>query len=309
MMISLKNVCLNCGKVGHQLRLCDQAIISYGIICFNISKELNIDNKLIENFFYNKFLDIEEYNYTNLDNIKYIPYFYDKIKILMIRRKFSLNYLEFVRGKYDLKDINQINKIFKLMSAEENIKIRNSNFDELWNELWKYTAKNKIYQKEYNLSKIKFEELKKNNFFNLLDNDNLSSYDVPEWGFPKGRRNINETNLDCAVREFIEETTVDLNELHILERLNCISEEYAGTNGVNYKHIYYMASSDNTAKINITDNYHEEIGDIEWCTIPDAINKLRPYYDKKIKIIHLIYFFLINLVIDIKLKDNKQITI
>jgi 8-oxo-dGTP pyrophosphatase MutT (NUDIX family) len=28
----------------------------------------------------------------------------------------------------------------------------------------------------------------------------------PEWSFPKGRRKIKENDLDCAVREFCEET-------------------------------------------------------------------------------------------------------
>jgi hypothetical protein len=121
-----------------------------------------------------------------------IPQFYDKIKILMVRRKQSLNYIEFVRGKYDLYNIQHLAKIFSLMTREENLKILSSNFDELWNEIWKETAKSKIYQKEFNLSKLKFEELKENNFFNLLEDSKLSQYNEPEWGFPKGRRNSNE---------------------------------------------------------------------------------------------------------------------
>jgi len=164
-MNSPKNVCLNCGKQGHQFKSCDEPIISYGIVCFNIA---DINNKQIENFFYNKFLDIGEYNYSNLNNLSLIPNFYDKIKILMVRRKHSLNYIEFIRGKYDIDNKQQINKLFKLMTIQENIKILNSNFDELWNELWKETAKSKIYQKEFNLSKLKFEDLKANNFYNLL---------------------------------------------------------------------------------------------------------------------------------------------
>ena len=43
---------------------------------------MGITNKHIENYFYNKFIDLSEFNYSNLNNIKMIPYFYDKIKIL-----------------------------------------------------------------------------------------------------------------------------------------------------------------------------------------------------------------------------------
>jgi 8-oxo-dGTP pyrophosphatase MutT (NUDIX family) len=306
-MNSPKNICLNCGKQGHKFKSCDEPIISYGIVCFNMVSIVN--NKQIKNYFYNKFLDITEFNYTNLNNLNLIPHFYDKIKILMVRRKQSLNYIEFVRGKYDLYNIQHLAKIFSLMTREENLKILSSNFDELWNEIWKETAKSKIYQKEFNLSKLKFEELKENNFFNLLEDSKLSQYNEPEWGFPKGRRNSNEKNLNCAIREFIEETNIYSNYLHILERLNCITEEYVGTNSVNYRHIYYVASTNEEIEIELdvnNENQLEEIGDIKWFTIPEAINKIRPYYEKRIQMIHQIYFFLINLVVDMK-GVNKQV--
>ena len=293
-MNSPKNICLNCGKHGHQFKSCNEPIISYGVVCFNMGTTIN--NKQIENYFYNKFLDIGEFNYSNLNNLNLIPHFYDKIKLLMVRRRNSLNYVEFIRGKYDLNNIEHIAKIFSLMTREENLKIYQSNFDELWCELWKETSKSKIYQKEFNLSKIKFEKLKENNFYDLLENSKLSNYDEPEWGFPKGRRNSNEKNLKCAVREFIEETNIDTNQFHILERLNCINEEYAGTNLINYRHTYYLASTNNEIELEV--NNLEEIGDIKWFTISEALSKIRPYYEKRIQMIHQIYFFLINLVVD-----------
>jgi ADP-ribose pyrophosphatase YjhB (NUDIX family) len=45
------------------------------------------------------------------------------------------------------------------------------------------------------------------NLNQLIDESN--KYDVwsePEWGFPKGRRNYQEKDYECAVREFCEET-------------------------------------------------------------------------------------------------------
>lgn len=303
-MNSSQKFCLNCGKQGHHIKSCDNPILSYGIICSNIGSLVN--NKQIKNYFYNKFLDIEEFNYNNLNNLTLIPHFYDKIKILMVRRKNTLNYIEFIRGKYDINNIEQLTKIFNLMTRDENLKIISSSFIQLWNELWKETANNKFYQKEFNLSKLKFEELKKNNFYNLLEESKLSQYNEPEWGFPKGRRNSNEKNLNCAIREFIEETNINSNHFHILERLNYVTEEYIGTNLVNYCHIYYLASTNNEIELDINKNQLEEISDIKWFTIPEAINKIRPYYKKRIHLIHQIYFFLINLVIDMN-KINKQI--
>lgn len=305
-MNSQKILCLNCGKTGHQFKSCNEPVISYGIICFNIDSNLNISNKSIENYFYNKYIDIEEFNYSNLNNLKLLPLFYDKIKILMIKRKNSMNFIEFLRGKYDPSDKSHLKNIFTLMTREENLKILSCNFEFLWNELWKDTAKSKIYQKEYNLSKLKFEELKENNFYDLLDDNNLSNYHEAEWGFPKGRRNTNEKNIMCAAREFNEETNLGFEHLHLLERLSCANEEYIGTNGIKYKHIYYLASSDKELELSINNDYQiYEIGDMAWFTIPEAIEKIREYHDKKITMIKQIYFFLINLFIDIEKNQNK----
>lgn len=306
-MYQSKNICLNCGKYGHQLKACNEPVTSYGIMCFNLDSSLNINNQLIEQFFYNKFINIGEFNYANLDNIKLISDFYTKIKILMIRRKDSLNYIEFIRGKYNSKNKEELNNIFQLMTREENIRIRSNNFEKLWNDLWKKTAKSKIYQKEFNISKLKFEELKTNNFYNLLSDKNLSSYTEPEWGFPKGRKNYKEQNLNCAIREFYEETAIDLSNLYLLQRIDCVEEKYTGTNLIDYKHIYYLGLINNHVKLGIySKNQYYEIGDIKWFTIPEAINKIRDYYKNKINILYQTYFFFINLITNIKMVNKMN---
>jgi ADP-ribose pyrophosphatase YjhB (NUDIX family) len=300
-----KKLCANCGRGGHSIKKCTEPINSYGIICFSIDENINIKNREIENYFYNKFIDMDEFNYNNLENIKYLSFFYDKIKILLVRRKHSLNYVDFIRGKYDENNKEQLSKMFHYMSYDENIKIKNNNLENLWNDLWKNTAELPIYKKEFCLSLKKFGYLKEHNFFDLLDNNKLSQYSEPEWEFPKGRRNYFEKNLNCAIREFYEETNINKSKIHILERLNNLEEEYIGTNLIQYKHIYYLASSEdrinNEEKIQLNNN---EIESVCWFTIPELLEKIRPYYETKIKLIHQIYFFVINLII--KLNKNNS---
>ena len=64
--------------------------------------------------------------------------------------------------------------------------------------------KSKIYIKEYNKSKKNFKILKDNNFYDGL----ITKYEEPEWEFPKGQRNNDETKIDCGIREFEEETNI-----------------------------------------------------------------------------------------------------
>ena len=301
-------------------------INSYGIICFNVHNLIDIsieeiikyissNNQILDkinnnqlNTLENKQLNTLENNQLNnfknnqLNNFENKIDNYDKIKILMIRRRHSLNYVQFIRGKYTLFNLN---KIFKLMTKSENILIKNNNFEYLWNELWCDTAKNKNYKKEYLNSKNKFNKLKENNFYNLLEENNMSDYLEPEWEFPKGKRNNKETSLLCAMREFKEETNININNINIFKNIECIDEKYKGTDNKYYKHSYYMAISNNNFKLN-TIEHISEVGDINWFNINDALNKIRNYNINKLELINNIYYFINKIICEIY-KDNKNI--
>jgi hypothetical protein len=71
----------------------------------------------------------------------------DKIKFLLIQRKHSFSYVEFIRGKYDENDLIEVNKLLNLMTKDEIEKILTNDFTTLWTDLWKKTSKHKAYQR------------------------------------------------------------------------------------------------------------------------------------------------------------------
>ena len=163
--------CNNCGKRGHTFGQCKLPILSYGILAYRLDG------------------DVE--------------------KLLMIQRRDSLCYIEFLRGKYKIDDKEYLKILFSNFTKEEINKILTKEFDELWYSLWMTMAfKNTRVRNEYNRSKINFNKLKSLDFFKDLINEINIIYDEPEWEFPKGRRNTNEYNKDCAIREFTEETGI-----------------------------------------------------------------------------------------------------
>lgn len=230
--------CNNCGNEGHLYRHCRLPVLSYGILCI------------------------------------------DKDKVLMIQRKDSLSYIEFLRGKYDIYDSKYLVKLFNGCSLEERDNIKNLSFDELWIKLWFSLDPKKQTErmiKEYNTSKEKFNILKNNNLNELLDNCD-TNYTTPEWEFPKGRRNNRETNIKCATREFEEETDLTDKEYILLDNVAPLSEEYIGSNGVRYKHIYYIAFYKGSRELKInTERYEQytEISDIAWLSFDDCFKILR----------------------------------
>jgi 8-oxo-dGTP pyrophosphatase MutT (NUDIX family) len=293
-----KLYCLNCGKNGHITKKCLCPIISIGIICI----KLNIDeielNSIISysKKIQNKYLfsideihklkklkkKIDLINNDNFDNI---------IEYLLIRRKNSLNYVEFIRGKYDINNSDYLQKTINFITKEEKNLIRTQNFDILWKDLWGEEINNTNL--EYKESQDKFNQLKNglfikkneiNLFFSLdkLINDSIYNFYEPEWGFPKGRRNSKEKNIDCAKREFEEETTI--NNINIVN-ITPLEETYIASNNLKYKHIYYISQiNDKNYELKIDNNNLNqkiEIGDIRWFNFKESLNIIRDYNIEK----------------------------
>ena len=297
MTLNKNKYCNNCGKYGHVNKSCPHPVTSIGILCFKSTNTLKINYKDFERYVSKKYINIDNYNFEHIDTLFKLDMVKNNIKFLLIRRKNSLNYIEFIRGKYEKNDNEKLVSMFELMTREEIKKIKDNDFEYLWNELWKKTSNYKIYQKEFNKSKKKFNQLKDSKKLEkLLQIEPL--YDSPEWGIPKGRRNNHESNMDCAIREFTEETNIDKKNYKILNNLHCIQENYTGTNGIDYKHIYYLSIADTKCKLkNIIDNNYE-IGDIGWFTWEECIKLIRPYYNTKLELINKIFLLISNLIFE-----------
>lgn len=304
-MSTKKTYCVNCGKTNHSIKECSEPVFSYGIICFKLDDKINVSSSNIENFLVNKLIDIEEYNFANLNNLSKIDKYKDKIKFLLIQRKHSFSYVEFIRGKYDEYNLIEVINLLNLMTKDEIEKILTNDFTTLWTDLWKKTSKHKAYQKEYILSMEKFKKLDKKEISKMIYFNEL--YDTPEWGFPKGRKDKNEKNLDCAIREFEEETGIEQSKYTILNRLNTIEESVIGTENTIYKLVYYLGIMNENIELKI-DNEHQkyEVGDMKWLTFEETISKIRPYFKEKITMIYKIYFLFLNIIENLNTQKKES---
>ena len=255
------NNCNNCGKRGHMYKDCKLPIISCGNIIYRN------DNK--------------------------------KDKVLMIQRKDSLCYIDFIRGKYDNKNINYIQILIDKCSKTEKENILKKNYSELWKDLWLLPDDFETTD-DYLRCMIKFNKIKEGFIINekfinieMIINNSKFNYEDSEWEFPKGRRNMNENDFECAKREFKEETNYDKDDYGIIKNITPFNEEFVGENNIRYRYIYFIGKLKNYNKLLEidTDNNNQisEIKDIRWLTKEEALDKCRDYHNSRKNLIEKVF--------------------
>jgi len=252
-------LCNNCGKQGHSFHQCKLPITSYGIILCRPSNK--------------------------------------GIQFLMIRRKDSFGYIDFIRGKYSPYNIEQLQHTINEMSVNEKKQIINEPFNKLWTMMWGTTSENQ-FRSEESISVKKFELITSGVYINnvkytlrdLVEKSD-TAWTETEWEFPKGRRNPQERDLDCGLREFQEETGYSQDSIAIVENILPFEEIFIGSNHKSYKHKYFLAymseykNQERDDVVNLQNYQKSEVSKLEWKTFDECLKSIRPYNLEKKKII------------------------
>ena len=386
------DICNNCGKQGHAFKQCKNPITSFGVIIFRINQ--------------------------------------NQRQYLMIRRKDTLGYIDFMRGKYSVTNHKYILNMLKQMTVSEKHKLSTYTFDNLWNELWSGaritnnseksaieprsgesetciglsseeatrnvcplphcptdTINNSYRQEETNsrdkflylstksisncsqtsqvyvpkssasfdCSEISSEEATRNacplpnsscghqerrshpelvvkrhsgkgqNASSLLTSKVAESErkpekfgpcqtilqyllmvsnipDIwkgdadpipqegggwlePEWGFPKGRRNYQEKDYECALREMTEETGYSPNNVKNIKNIIPFDEIFLGSNYKSYKHRYYLMYMNYHDSLSMDNFEKSEVSCMEWKSYDECMKSIRSYNLEKKRLI------------------------
>jgi 8-oxo-dGTP pyrophosphatase MutT (NUDIX family) len=231
----------------------------------------------------------------------------------MIRRKDTLGFVDFMRGKYSIYNKEYILNMIKQMTNDEKSRLITDPFVKLWNDLWGGSTYKSAaveaaatpndntfgpanrqlnykdpYKAEEQNSRNKFESLRsgvytKTNSYNLEELVQMTeqNWTEPEWGFPKGRRNYQEKDYDCAVREFCEETGYSPDNLIPLKNIQPFEEIFTGSNYKSYKHKYYVTYMKYEDTLSSRRLQVCEVSESSWMAIEECNAAIRPYNVEK----------------------------
>lgn len=255
-----RKVCNNCGSHTHIFRQCKQPITSCGVIAYREYQLKQCDSDIT----------IREY--------------------LMICRKDSLGFVEFMRGKYSLDDETNVHVLIDEMTNNEKKRLLTHPFEKLWKALW-MDEHSRNYRREFEKANEKYKTILKGFMYkgahvSLPDLivASKTSWEEPEWGFPKGRRNARETDIACAKREFQEESGMPCHHSQLIENISPFCENFVGSNQVSYCHKYFLAKIPYTSQTSLdvrTSHQRKEISKIEWLTLDQALLHIRHYNTEK----------------------------
>lgn len=213
---------------------------------------------------------------------------------LVIRRRDTLGFIDFMRGKYSIYNKDYIMNMIKQMTLDEKSRLHTLTFKELWGGLWGDGNVFEQYRSEESASREKWTSLmagvnSKMGFYTLKDlveeSRQYEEWDEPEWGFPKGRRDYHESDYECAIREFCEETGYNPSQLKMLYNIAPYEEIFTGSNYKSYKHKYFIAIIDRVSAGSDPTYQKSEVSQMEWKTAEECVTCFRSYNLEKIRLI------------------------
>lgn len=218
-----------------------------------------------------------------------------KIEMVMVKKRCTYYFTLFILGAYRLSDNKRLLYLFSRMTPEEKLIVLTFNFETMWNHHWQTHNNNPKFNRK-KIADFSVYTAKKNKFDKLIMDDNgkrirhlisISRNSSLIWEIPKGRKDFDhENDIECAVREFQEETGISKDYYRILPEIKPF-KTVERDGDTYYISTYYVAVPTKQIKLRIDFDMLDqicEIIDIRWIS-SEEVDLLNSNQNKTIKLI------------------------
>lgn len=272
--------CLNNTEYVKSLK-CDKKNKSYGVIA--IQPQTQELYEVVDNFLSCIKKSLYVHNNKSCKKFIHLASFIvckESLKFLMLTKKYSYGFYDFIHNKFNSNNNVQINKLLNEMTSYEINCVMTKTYKELWEMIHIRQSYPQKYEKTFN----KIMKNIKSKYYNISKN----RYATPEWEFPKGKKKgEDESDIETAKREFMEETNLTEDQFTIYDNVKPIVENYVGTDGFNYSYFYYIALIKPSVKIEVNNTF--ETDKVGFYSYETAFTNIRPYNSERKQILKCIF--------------------
>lgn len=269
--------CSNCNGRGHLFRECKKPIQSNGMLAWTLRPVTTEAQRLLdEDTEFSKMATpaMQEQKFLQWMRKLYRTGGFE-LGVCLIQRRHTISFEAFVRGKYNDRAELEIHK--ERLTVAERHSIRTKSWEGLYRQVM--SDKDARYMhREKRRAKMLYDSINIDEFLN-----GETVFEEPSWEFPKGRRFVHETDRQCALREFEEESGVPTADVLLLDKW--CEEEFCGTNKRMYRNKYYIAfvhpKTDGPFIDRNNTGQTSEVANTAWFLYKDANAILRPFHEEK----------------------------
>lgn len=214
-------------------------------------------------------------------------------RILYVQRRTSYYFQLVFLTKYNTKYLSKLQEYVNNLPLSEKQDILTLSEDDLFNKYFNYyawytklyiddtkadTTRLSKFREEFSIRyRFLFHSSFTETFLKLLSNANNPP--LP-FSLPKGRKNMNESNLDAAIREFQEETMFKKEDYKLLTNIKPYVDSYID-NHTRYTTIIYFAESTKEPKLDSTNIIQSsEVSCIRYLSKPELETLQQPQLSK-----------------------------
>jgi len=170
-----------------------------------------------------------------------------RLEAVLVRGRYSYEYGEFVHGRYSRKNSKTVTALLDAMSINERLDIYSLDFGQMWYRIWLTTKHPELYNRKCAKFQSAWMRVDSGKVLRELIQESCTDPRAQQqrnggvrWEFPRGRRKSSqEPDINCAVREFLEESGIEKRDYQILPNFQRkVSFVHMG---VRYVTLYYAA--------------------------------------------------------------------